>query len=199
MKLRIISLITITILFLLVEAYFLIYGIYELQETNSPVLIFWLDLYSVPIRLSLTCLIIPITIFVVGLRSDKWKPTNSNFVAAILLALVIANAIGLAALPGGIGRHTEQQSDLRFEGYAYRITHSYGTLGFGTRPLLDLYQCDALGFLCHNIYRYEQTRSNQSIEWSENSPWQSELIPDPAAHTITLMINGEAVYVHQLR
>lgn len=199
MKVSFAILITITVLFLLVEAYFLIDGIYALRGRNVPVSIFWLDLYSVPIRLSLTCLIIPITIFGVGLRSDKWKSTNFKFVAVILYILIFINGIGLLALSNGILRLNEYQDSLKFEGHTYRIIHSYARpdIATDTRPYTDLFKCDSLGFLCRQIYSYER-RSKPTVVWSENHPWQSKLTADPTAHTVTLAINGEAVYVHEV-
>jgi hypothetical protein len=188
------SLITITILSLFLEAYFLMDEVYGLLELSSPFSIYWLDMYSVPLRLSFTCLVIPISIGITLFTLATRKISKLMSFAVILFLLILTNLIGFFALPGGILRSSEQQDGLKFERHTYYIAYSEADVGLA-HPSLELYECDAWGFLCQKIFHFKR----KTIDWSEEHQWQSTLIPDAAAHTVTLQINGETVYVHPVK
>jgi len=200
MKLWLITL-SIIIVLMLLEAYFLIDEICWALEAKSLFSIFWLDIYSVQIKLSLTCLVIPTTLITIVFISRKFKEPKFRFTVVTILMLVFTIGIGLCTLPIGIARYTEKQTQLSFENRVYQIAHSYATFGIDSdpHPYIDLYECDALGFLCQKVFRYQWKFLKPTIEWSENHQWQSTLIPNSATHTITLKINDEVVYVHQVK
>ncbi len=60
-----------------------------------------------------------------------------------------------------------------------------------------LSECDSLDFICKEVYLAAQYSLKQQVGTFEDG--SVTLIPDPAAHTVTLMINGEAVYVHEVK
>ncbi len=199
MKMRIACLSVITGL-LFLEAYFLIDAVDAALGLNSPISIFWLDVYSIQIKLSLTCILIPISIILVIFTLLRRKEPKFGFFVIVLFILIFANVIGFLALPSGIARYTRYEGNLSFQGRFYLVTQSYAVIGLAdAHPYLDLYECDALGFLCQKIFRYEWKFLKPTIEWSENHQWQSKLVSDPAEHTITLQINGETVYVYPVK
>ena len=57
-----------------------------------------------------------------------------------------------------------------------------------------LFECDEAGMLCQNIY--EKVYEPNPEEYKKMT---TALVPDAAAHTVTLQINGEAVYVHHVK
>src|SRR5262249_39728215 len=128
MKMLIIGLSTIMVL-LLLEVYFLMSGVYAALELNSPISIFWLEIHSVPVRLSLTCLIIPVSTVLVIFTIRRRKNLNFGFFAVILFITILTNVVGFWALPSGILRQTKQQDSLNIEERIYQVAHSYSDVG----------------------------------------------------------------------
>ena len=58
-------------------------------------------------------------------------------------------------------------------------------------------KCDSLDFICKEVYSASQYSLKQKVGSFEDG--SVSLIPDPAARTVTLQINGEPVYVHEVK
>lgn len=84
----------------------------------------------------------------------------------------------------GFAVFDKEEVRIQFEDRTYNVLSSASTLGDDDNYWIAFYECDQHNFLCRKVYdRY--TLSTDAT-----------LIPDPVAHTVTLAINGESVYVH---
>ncbi len=159
--------------------------------------IYWFTLHFDPLRAQLAFLVVPVSIlvifcliFIMGIHSN-----NRMWIASVMLA---TSLVACCARVPGISMVTQHRSQIKVADKTYNAMWEYSTWGGDdsfVQPVVKMYQCDNYNFLCHAIYTY--SKAVVEPEQLHANPWEIDLIPDPAAHTVTLQINGEAVYVHR--
>jgi len=138
------------------------------------------------LRSQLACFMIPISIGIIISAALLWKVEHAIH-PIIVVALLAANMIACCARFTGLGLATREQASIQFGTHIYNVIATEQYAGPGDARWITLYECDGNNFLCR-IITHKYVLSTDAT-----------LIPDPAAHTVTLAINGEAVYVHQVK
>jgi hypothetical protein len=160
--------------------------------------IYWFTLHFDPLRAQLAFLVVPISIlaifglmFIIGIHS------NNLWIGSVIL---VTSLVACCARVPGISMVTQHRSQVKMADKTYNAMWKYSTWGgddYFVQPVVKMYQCDNYNFLCHAIYTY--SKAVVEPEKLQSNPWKIDLIPDPAAHTVTLQINSEAVYVHPVK
>jgi hypothetical protein len=138
------------------------------------------------LKFQLACLIIPISIIVIFILSFALR-MQQVLHPLIVGALLAANAIACCARFTGLALEDKEQASIRFENHIYNVISSEQYFGPGDARWVTLYECDNRNFLCQ-IIQHQYVLSTKAT-----------LVSDPATNTITLQIDGEAVYVHQVK
>jgi hypothetical protein len=83
-----------------------------------------------------------------------------------------------------------------FANHVYHLIDYRGLIYTGDLDL-RFFECDAQDMNCKELYKIKLSWTNPKSR--ETISAKKALVIDPVAHTITLQINGEVVYVHQVR
>lgn len=163
---------------------------------------YWFMVRSRSLIFGLAACILPMAMIAISIwffaRPSKTKSRYYNPLISFLLSVVgvglLIYATGLMCLQSfsllykDFGHFQNATIDYR----VYYVDSIWREATHGdTLSEFVLFECDKDGKLCQGIF--QKTYQLNSEAYKKMS---AALIPDPAAHTITLQINGEAVYVH---
>lgn len=134
----------------------------------------------------LACGIIPASIGMIYLLRYALNLKNILH-PLIMVALFAANVMACCSWLIGIAIVDKEKVNVQFEGRSYNVISSSSEFGDEDRYWVTVYECDLHNLLCRQLVQ-QTVRSTDAA-----------LIPNLAAHTVTLTINGEAVYVHEVK
>ena len=173
-----------TIILLIIADFFLLIAL--MPDVFHGYTIYWFMLNFDGLRFELACLVIPISIVVIFIVAFALK-INRVLHPVIVAALLAANIIACCARFEGLAVVDKQQVSIEYENHIYDAISSESDFGPRNKSWVTLYECDNHNFLCQIVF-HKYVLSTKAT-----------LIPDPTAHTITLQINGETVYVHPVK
>lgn len=134
----------------------------------------------------LACLVIPISI--VTILTGLYMANRTDILHPLfVMALLGASAIACCARFSGLALVDKQQASLKYENNIYNVISSESDFGPRDKRWITLYECDNSNFFCKIIIHQYVLSTNAT------------LIPNPTAHAVTLQINGETVYVHNVK
>jgi hypothetical protein len=147
----------------------------------------------------LTILIAFILIAVLYGWFAKQKPDMRTGAKAIYLIFFATGLMCIAPFAfvfspfGSPFGYREVLTTTQFGGATYRLT-TYSPDPFEGSFHYYLYQCDQFDLFCTNIY--DEYQFSVGLKVGNLGPGSEQLLPDPTTNTLTLLINGEAVYTH---
>lgn len=159
--------------------------------------IYWFDLHYYAFQAFFGLVIMPVLILLyLGWNVYKaFRKQAKEISGWIFVLAVTANIFACGAMLPGSVYVAKHHTNLHFEGRIYNVMEAYNTAGNGLKnSYAYLYECDRFGVFCTIAYTY--IAKNEYANERTRKSWHVTLIPDPASHTVTLAINGEAVYVH---
>lgn len=137
------------------------------------------------LRFQFACIVIPVSMGIIFIAALFWKMEHAIH-PIIIVALLAANVIACCARSVGFAVVQREQASILYDNHFYNALSAEASFGGSNDMWVRLYECDQYKFFCRKIYdKYALTTD-------------ATLIPDPAAHTVTLAINGEAVYMHEV-
>ena len=151
---------------------------------------------------SFTLCILPVAVIFIGIwvgvriarKAEFRLRPITNFITAIgaIGILVYANQLMCLQSFGLMTSRFGHSQTLNFDNHTYHVD-SIWKIGVGrdSKAYFVFFACDNEGKICQNVF--DKLYHLDEIAYEKMS---TALIPDTAAHTVTLQINGEAVYVH---
>jgi hypothetical protein len=157
-----------------------------------------------PALISVPLILIAILGIFIGMDSAVLKLRRSGMgcMAFILTALYILG--GIVVLPGPASRFPYEKTGLhhtdrvRLNGNIYNLAQFWE----GFRLNYVVYKCDSLSIRCKAVYKYLIPEGHEIgsllVLLDENQSMPRRLVVDDNANTVSLEIDGEVVYTHQV-
>jgi hypothetical protein len=172
---------------------------------KGQIIDYWFMVRSRSLIFGLTVCILP-TVIVAGfiwvfVRISRNKQANAHPFVKFL-----AGFVGIGILLYTTGLMCVQSFSLAFKDFGHFQSTKLGNHVYYVdsiwvdgvwqqySALFALFECDEAGTFCQDIY--EKVYEPDAEEYKKMT---TALIPDPAAHTVTLQIDGETVYVYPVK
>ncbi len=160
------------------------------------------------LQIYLSCIVMPGLLFLsllVSLLSMDLQTGRQIVPKEVVLALVIANLLNCSSLMLGVWVFITEPYSYSLDLQLLHETHGsnrfivvqsndFAGIGGEVRPSVILFECDQIGLLCQDVFRYRGQKSSRP--YLEEHALQINLLPDEENSTLAFEVNGEIVYTH---
>jgi hypothetical protein len=169
-------------LLLVVSLFFLVVNLFP--ETFGAYTIYPFVL-SFNVLKTLACWVVPLSTAIIAVPLFIFKIRHYRLL--LVVSLLAATAFACCSRLVGLAVIDKQQASIQFENHIYNLISSASDLGPDNNYWATLYECDRNNFFCRLVFHDYVLSTNAT------------LVPDSLAHTVTLQIDGETVYVHPVK